>query len=127
MMVEGGPVMIVARRLAQLCLPHFEWEEKTVYPVLALLPDIVLGKLQPQFAKVMPLLEEFNMRQAEMDSEHLLILSAIDLLSRVAFRMKNADCADLASRLTIHETVEEKVIFPMVAMIGDHLRERREI
>jgi hypothetical protein len=122
MIIGGGPIMVAAKRLAELCLPHFEWEEKNILPLLTLLPDLLLGKLRPEMARVMPLLEEFNMRQAEFDSDHVLILSAIELLGRVAVRMQNADCIELARTMRIHESVEEKVVFPMVMSIGTHLR-----
>ena len=42
-----GPITQAAKRVAQLCLPHFAWEERTVFPVLGLLPESsapVLGK-----------------------------------------------------------------------------------
>jgi hypothetical protein len=122
--MEPGPITAAANRLAKLCLPHFEWEEKTVFPALGLLPDLAQGHVRPEMLKVLPMIAEFSASQDALDTQHRSILSAIDALLQAAHREKNGDFAEFAYKLRVHEWVEDEVIFPMVIVIGKYLRER---
>ena len=41
--MESDPIGKAAMRVARYCLPHFEHEEKTVFPAFGLLHDLALG------------------------------------------------------------------------------------
>lgn len=123
-MMEGGPIARAAKRVAQLCLPHFEREEKSVFPVLALLPDLTHGILRPEMMDVMPLVSDFRARHAALNEHHQSILSAIEALLQIAHREKNSQFAEFAFNLRVHERIEDEVIYPTVILIGDYLREK---
>jgi hypothetical protein len=127
MMIGGGPIMVAAKRLAELCLPHFVWEERTIFPVLNLLPDLALGNRHPQIIRMLPLINEFNRRQAELASNHMLIMSAIELLRKVAERTKNGDCENFVLALKIHEELEDAIVYPLVRLIGQHLHQHMRV
>ncbi len=123
-MMEGGPIAIAARQVTQLCLPHFADEEKTVFPVLALLPYLEQGSLRPEMMDVMPLIVDFRAKRAALDDHHRSILAAIDALLRAAHKEKNREFAEFAHNLRVHEQIEEEVIYPTVILIGKYLREK---
>lgn len=122
--MERDPIAVAAKRVAKLCLPHFEYEEKTVFPVFALLPDLQRGELRPEMMDVMPLIADFVARHDALDEHHQSILSAIDALLQAARKEKNRVFAEVANNLRIHERLEDEVIYPMVAVIGRYLEEK---
>ena len=125
--IAGGRIAVAAKRLAQVCLPHFEREEQYVFPVLGLLPDLVRGLARPDMARVLPLISNFNAKHDGLDDEHRLIQSAIDVLLEAAHHEQNREVAEFAYNLRLHEKIEDEVIYPTVIMIDNYLRERLSI
>lgn len=121
--MEGGRIADAAERVARLCLPHFEEEEKRVFPVLALLPDLKRGNLRPEMMDVLPLISDFKERHEALHDHHRSITSAIEALLEAANTEKNGDCIELAYRLRIHEWIEDEAIYPKVVLIGNYLQE----
>ncbi len=121
---EPGPVGQAAMTLARLCLPHFEREEKTVFPAFALLHDLALGHVSPEMSAVMPLITNFNAWHESLGKHHQTITVAVDELARTAHRERNRAMADFAARVRIHESIEDEVLFLTVKLIGNYLRER---
>jgi hypothetical protein len=122
--MEGGRIAKAGKRVAELCLPHFEHEEKGVFPVLALLPYVEQGNLRPEMMDVMPLIHRFRAKHDEIDDHHQLIVSAIEDLLQAAYKEKNREIAEFACSLRIHERIEDEVIYPTVILIGKYLQEK---
>lgn len=122
--MEEGPIAKAADWLAQLCLPHFEREEKYVFPVLGLLPDLTQGIVRPEMEVALALISDFSSRQDALNAQHQLILSAVEALMQAAKREKNREFADLAYGLRAHERIEDEVIYPTVLLIGSFLQEK---
>ena len=117
---EPGPIGKAAMRVSRFCLPHFEQEEKIVFPVFGLLPDLALGNIRPEMADLLPLIYEFRAGYARR--AHRLIDAAIQGLLQAARAEGSAQFAEFASRLQIHERVEDEVVYPVVILIGRYLR-----
>lgn len=124
-MMEGGPIAKAATRAAELLLPHFQHEEKSVFPVLALLPHLAPSNLRPAMMEVMPLISDFSAQRDALNDHHQLILAAIEDLLQAAQRQNNGEFAELAYNLRVHERIEEEVIFPTVVLIGNYLQATR--
>jgi hypothetical protein len=124
--MERGPIAHAAMRVAKLCLPHFEREERMVFPALGILPDLARGNLRPEMLDVLPMIGEFSARQQEFDDQHRSIHSAIAALQQAAQREKNREFVEVAYNLTVHERIEDEVLFPMVLLIGKYLRAKFE-
>lgn len=122
--MERDSIAVAAKRVAKLCLPHFEYEEKTIFPVLALLPYLERGELRPEMMDVMPLIADFSASHDALDDHHQSIVSAIEALGQVARKEKNRVFAEVAYNLRVHERVEDEVIYPMVVVIGKYLEEK---
>jgi hemerythrin superfamily protein len=124
--MEDGRIAEAARRVAELCLPHFEHEEKSVFPVLALLPYLERGNLRPEMMDVVPLISDFSAMHDELNDHHQSILAAIEALLQAAHKEKNREFAEFAYNLRVHERVEDEVIYPTVILIGKYLQEKRQ-
>jgi hypothetical protein len=122
--MEGGRIAKAGKRVAGLCLPHFEHEEKDVFPVLALLPYLEQGNLRPEMMDVMPLILNFRAKRDAMNDHHQLIASAIEDLLQAAHKEKNREIAEFAYNLRVHERIEDEVIYPAVVLIGKYLQEK---
>lgn len=122
--MEGGRIARAGKRVAQLCLPHFEHEEKSIFPVLALLPYLERGNLRPEMMNVMPLIYDFRSKQDALDGHHQLIESAIEDLLQAAHKEKNREFTEFAYSLRVHEMVEDEVVYPTVVLIGKYLQEK---
>jgi len=122
--MEGGRIAKAGKRVAQLCLPHFEHEEKSVFPVLALLPDLERGNVRPEMMDVMPLISDFRAKHDALDHHHQLIVSAIEELLQAAHKEKSREFAEFAYILRFHERIEDEVIYPTVVLIGKYLQEK---
>src|SRR5450432_431547 len=94
--MEGGRIAKAGKRVAQLCLPHFEHEEKGVFPVLALLPYLEQGNLRPEMLDVMPLIHNYRAKHDAIDDHHQLIVSAIENLLQAAQKERNREVAEFA-------------------------------
>jgi hypothetical protein len=124
--MEGGRVAKAGKRLAELCLPHFEHEEETVFPVLALLPYVEQGNLRPEMLDVMPLIHKFRAKHDAINDHHQLIVSAIENLLKAAHKEMNREVAEFAHSMRVHERIEDEVIYPTVVLIGKYLQEKLE-
>jgi hypothetical protein len=122
--MEGGRIAKAGKRVAELCLPHFEHEEKGVFPVLALLPYLEQGNLRPEMLDVMPLIHNFRAKHDAINDHHQLIVSAIEDLLQAAHKERNREVAEFAYNLRVHERIEDEVIYPTVVLIGKYLQEK---
>ncbi|MCJ7838303.1 MAG: hypothetical protein MUP61_03675, partial [Burkholderiales bacterium] len=68
--IAYGKVPSAAKRVAELCLPHFEYEEKNVFPILALLPDLQRGELRREMMDIMPLVNDFREKHELANAQH---------------------------------------------------------
>ena len=122
--MQGGRIAVATRRLARMCLPHFEVEEQFAFPALGLLPDLMKGMVRPEMAAVLPLISDFSAKHAALEKQHESIQSAIEELLVASHREKNRDVAEFAHNMKVHEKLEDEVIYPTVIMIGSYLREK---
>jgi len=121
--IAHGKIPSSAKRVAELCLPHFECEERKVFPILALLPFLQRGELRREMLKVMPLISDFHEQQERMQAHHDLILSAVEDLLQDTRKERGSEFTDFAYGLRAHERMEDEVVYPTVILIGKYLQE----
>ncbi len=122
-MNEPGLVGQAASRVAQLCLPHFDVEERSVFPAFAIMHEVILKNLHPEKVRILPLLEQFNRAHDFLAQQHKAMVAAIEALSEAAREGRNEEIAEFARRLRDHERLESEVLYPTVRMIGRFLDE----
>lgn len=119
-----GRIGEAARRVAGLCLPHFQQEEEAVFPVFRLLPELAAGRVRPEMADVLPLISTFRDRHNSLDRQHQAIGSAVHAMLLAGYREDNREIIEFAYSLRIHERLEDEVIYPTVILIGKYVQER---
>lgn len=119
-----GPVGEAALRVADLCLPHMEREEESVFPIFGLLHDLAEGEVRPEMADVLPVISAFSDRREALGDEHHSMASAVHGLLLAAYKEDDREIIEFAYNLRMHERLEEQVIFPTVLLIRNYLQER---
>jgi hypothetical protein len=122
--LETGAVGEAAKRVARLCLPHFEAEEKAVFPVFGLLHDLAFGDVRPEMAAILPLISRFSAWHDTLGHHHENIVSAVGELLEAAHKEENREMADFAYNLRVQERIADEVIYPTVLLIGNYIKER---
>lgn len=120
----SGPLGAAAERVAQLCLPHFELEETTVFPVFGILRDLASGEFEPEMAVVLPLIADFNAMHRSLEKDHDVIESAVWALLLAAHKEENREVAEFAYCLRAHERLETEVIYPTAFLIGKYVQQK---
>jgi hemerythrin superfamily protein len=123
--MAGGRIAKAGKRLAQLCLPHFEHEEEFVFPLIALLPDLERGNIRREMMDSIPMVFAFGAMHDQMSEHHYAIASAIADLLQAAQKEKSTEFAEFAHCLKAHERIEDEVIYPRAILVGRYLREMR--
>ena len=119
-----GRIAEAAGRVAELCLPHFEREEETVFPVFGLLRDLASGNVRPEMAEVLPLVSAVTEWRDAMAGEHNSLGRAIHALLLAGYKEDNREIVEFGYNLRMHERLEEEVLLPTVLLMGNYVRER---
>lgn len=118
-----GAIGDAAGRVAELCLPHFEREEETAYPVFGMLREFAEGEVRPQWASVLPLVAEFKHWHDILDDEHQSIAPAIHALMVAAYKEDHREMVEFTYNLRAHERMEDQIVFPTVLLIGNYVEQ----
>ena len=120
----GGRIADAAMRLSEICLPHFQREEKFVFPILGLLPELTRDTVRSEMADFLPLISNIDAKHDVLDNQHRSIHTAIEALLEASQREKNREFVDFARKMLVHEKVEDEVIYPAVVVVGKFLQEK---
>jgi DNA-directed RNA polymerase specialized sigma54-like protein len=110
-MRQRGAVGEAARRLADLCLPHFEVEEKMIFPVLRRLDGLVsrnepLGDLA---ADLQEQIADLTRQHKHFNAQHESISAAVEKLLAAAYKDGHREAAELAYIIRNHEGYEDEL------------------
>ena len=123
---ERGPIGAAAIRLLRVMTPHIEKEEAFAHPPLGLLEEVARG-LKPSDAEIAEALAMSGRLRGgilDMLAEHRMISAAVEELLAAAKAANRVEYAELAVRLIHHADVEERVLYPAVAILGSYLKLR---
>lgn len=119
-----GSVGDAAGKVARLCLPHFEHEEKSLFPILSILPEVAAGIVRPEMAEILPMISSFRAWHETADEQHRSIANAIHGMLVAAYREDNREIIEFGYCLRVHERLEDDVIYPTALMIGNYVQDR---
>lgn len=119
---EPGAIGEAARLVARLLAPHARKEETFALPPLDLLPELVLGKVEPYMTPAIGHSEWLRAHLDDMRAEHRAIVAALEQLVAAAREAKRYEYAEFAGKLIIHARVEEEVLYPAAILVGEFLR-----
>ncbi len=109
-MQEGGPMGDAAKRLSELCLPHFELEERVVLPVLARLNHLAAKEEErEEIAELYEKIAELSRQHKQFAAEHRSLASAVDTLWDTAHRQGSRETLELSEMMRDHEAFEDRL------------------
>ncbi len=120
---ESGRLGKAAKRLNELCLPHFAKEEENIFRVFGLLHDLATERLRPGAVMALPVISELRARRDTSRGDHQAINLAIEDLMQKALAERNESLVRLALALKDHEKDEDEVLYPTIISIGQSLRQ----
>jgi iron-sulfur cluster repair protein YtfE (RIC family) len=122
---ETGRTGQAARIVLKLLQPHMAKEEEFALPALALLPQLVAGKISPPVTPwVMQMTDRLRKEFARMQKEHEAIGVALRDLATAAEREHKPQYVHFAEKLRLHLRNEEQVLYPAAILIGEYLKLR---
>jgi len=119
-----GDTGTAARKVLAIITPHFQQEQRRVFPLLRVLPMLAAGQVEPGMADLLPVADRLR---ADFDvylREHLDLAGALDELSPAAWRENHEECAFLAERIRRHDRMDREVLYPAAQLAGECLRQR---
>ncbi len=120
----SGSIGEAAKRVATICLPHFQLEENIIFPAFGVLQEMPLNDLHHDIPEIQRLTDYLSQEHDDPLKQHQEMLNAVDTLLSVATRKQNKEFADLSMNLRNHEQFEEENVYPAVFLIGKSLQQR---
>ncbi|MBI4292401.1 MAG: hypothetical protein HY661_13070 [Betaproteobacteria bacterium] len=120
---EPGAIGKAAKRVTELCLPHFAKEEKNVFHAFGVLHDLMAERVRPDMAAVMPLVAQFSAQHYALNDHHQSIKAALDELLQEARKEENQEISQLVYTLRNHERIEDELMYPTVLLIDGSFRQ----
>lgn len=123
---EDGAIGAAAKRLLRVMTPHMEKEEAFAHPPLGLLEEIARGSRpsDSELGEALAMSERLRNGILDMLAEHRMIFAAIEELVSAAKAEGRVEYAELAVKLVHHADVEERVLYPAVAILGSYIELR---
>lgn len=119
-----GETGAAARKVLVIITPHFQQEQRHVFPLLRVLPTLAAGQVESGMGDLLPVADHLR---ADLDGyfrAHLAVAGALDELSTAAWRENHEEYAFLAERIRRHERMEREVLYPAAQLAGEWLRQR---
>jgi capsid portal protein len=121
---EPGAIGEAAKRAERLFAEHARKEEKLVFPLLAMLPNVAMGKPHAQQGEALDLSRQLEDALPDLMAEHEVIAGALEALVAAARQADRADLGELAARILGHAHLEESVLYPAALVLAKYLRMR---
>lgn len=121
---EPAPIGPAAQRVAKYFAEHAEKEQRTIAPLLALLPDASYGKIDARMADAIPVFRDLENVLPDMVAEHHVIRAALESLVAAGKEKDRADIGEIVERALAHMRMEEAVVYPAALLLGRYLRMR---
>ena len=121
---ESGAIGEAAARAARYWAEHVKKEEKLVFPLLAMLPNVAMGKPHPRLPEALDLSRQLEAAIPDLQAEHEMIGGALEALVEAAKGVDRPDLGELAARILGHAHLEESVLYPAALVLAKYLRAR---
>jgi hypothetical protein len=102
-MNESAAIAAAARGLSQLCVPHFELEERIVFPIL----ERLHGRPAAKLTDIHEQASELGRQRKRFGRDHEAIVCAAHVLFVAAHEQGKSELAELADMIAHHERFED--------------------
>jgi hypothetical protein len=113
---------LVALKLKEVMMHHFEEEEDFVLPPLGALTLLARDSIPAKFEEIIQLSEKLKRQHNHMLAEHQLITAFLGELVRVSKNENHKGIETFQKKLLAHAETEETIHFPAAILAGEYLK-----
>lgn len=118
---KGAVGMEAARALA-LVKRHVAREQEFILPPLSLLPSLADGRVTPDMAWALPMIDRVRTEREAIFEEHTRITDALSALALAATRAHDTATKEFAESAAADSLADLEILEPTLLLIGDTLR-----
>jgi hypothetical protein len=122
--LEPGLIGELTRQTARLCLPHFDVEQRVLFPLFNFAGDFHAGNLPERMDEIHGLIVQFDECRADLYDQHQSMNCAVDELWLIACEDGHESVMSLTRSLRKHETIEEEIVYPAVFLLSNYCNNR---
>lgn len=119
-----GPVGEEARKALVVFKRHIDREQEFILPPLTLLPRLADGKVTPDMAWALPMLDRVRAEREEIFQEHTKITDALNALTVAAARAHDRTAKAFAESAAADSLNDMEVLEPTLLLLGDILHSK---
>ena len=119
---KPGAVGVEAGKVLALMKTHMAKEQEFILTPLTLLPDIADGKVTPDMAWALPLIDKVKENREALFQEHVAITEALNELVVTATAANDQDAKEFAEEAAADSLTDLEIFEPTLLLIGDALR-----
>ena len=113
---------IIALKIEELMIHHFQEEEDYVLPQLGVLRALANGQIPEKSEEIIVLSETVRSHMNHLSAEHQLITAFIKELKEASAEENLPEINTFENEIFKHSTTEEQVFFPTSILIGEYLK-----
>lgn len=119
-----GQIGEEARKALELYKAHVQREEAYILPPLSLLPMLAQGKVTPDMAWALPMVDRVKAEHEQIFQEHTKITDAMSALHAAAQRAHDQHVQDFAESALADSLTDLEIMEPAVLLVGEYLRSK---
>jgi hypothetical protein len=121
---KPGPVGTSAGKVLVLLRQHTARENEFILPPLTLLPYLADGKVTPDMAWALPMVDRVKAEREQIFNEHAEITEALNGLIVAATAANDQDAKEFAESAAADSLADLEILEPTILLIGDTLRSK---
>ncbi len=119
---KPGPVGAEAGKVLVLLKKHAARENEFILPPLTLLPDLADGKVTPDMAWALPMVDRVKTEREQIFNEHASITEALNGLIVAATAANDQEAKEFAENAAADSLADLEILEPTILLIGETLR-----
>lgn len=119
-----GPIGEAATKALELYKAHVQRENAYILPPLSLLPMLADGKVTPDMAWALPMIDRVKAEHEEIFQEHTKITDAMSALHAAGQHAHDQHVQDFAEAAVADSLNDLEILEPTVLLIGEYLRSK---
>jgi hypothetical protein len=117
-----GAVGAAASEVLVLMKRHMAREQEFIQPPLTLLPLVAEGKVTPDMAWALPMIERTKAEREQIFTEHTEIIEGLNALSAAAAKAHDTAAKEFAESAAADSLTDFEILIPALLLMGDTLQ-----
>jgi hypothetical protein len=121
---KQGPVGVAATHALVVAKQHIAREQEFILPPLTLLPRLADGKVTPDMAWALPMIDRVRAEREEIFEEHTKVTDALNTLVVAAAKSDDREAMEFAQSAAADSLNDLEILEPTLLLIGDLLHSK---